>query len=174
MKKEIYVYWLFYLILLCWFGFFDTTLTILSVGINDNRINILPLSNLPLRNGEIDLQFLIYKFVLFIPCGIGLKIYIKEKNFFQHIVMIVSFSFLFEIAGYVLRLGNFDVNNILFYIFGGTFGTLIHSFIHIVLKEKADRAMLIFGIIAFVLSFGFVTMLIVVNSSMYNAIINFF
>ena len=88
-------------------------------------VNLIPFSEPLILNGKVDVGEIILNVVVFIPLGIYTGVLFKRWSFGSKILFFALISLLFEGLQYVLRIGAFDITDIITNTSGGIIGLLL-------------------------------------------------
>ena len=88
-------------------------------------VNLIPFSEPLILNGKADVGEIILNVVVFIPLGIYTGVLFKRWSFGSKILFFALISLLFEGLQYVLRIGAFDITDIITNTSGGIIGLLL-------------------------------------------------
>lgn len=91
----------------------------------ERRVNFIPFREAILYNSKPDLPEIILNVIIFVPLGIYAAILFRSWNFGKHLGFFLMTSFLFEALQFLLKIGAFDITDILTNTFGGIIGLLV-------------------------------------------------
>ncbi len=74
--------------------------------------------------------------IIFIPLGMYLQVFKRNKKIFDCITLICVISLCVEVTQYILGIGAFDIDDIILNTMGGLLGIFIYKIIYLVLKEE--------------------------------------
>ena len=112
------VLFIIYLIALCWILLFKLGVRFSYMG--NRRVNLIPFSEPLILNGENILNV-----VIFVPLGIYAGILFERRIFGKKLLFVFLLSLLVEGLQYILRLGAFDVTDVITNTLGGIIGLMI-------------------------------------------------
>ena len=84
----------------------------------------------------IALMNVVGNIVIFIPMGLYLQIFKKNKNILNSVVLVFAVSLCVEVIQYILGIGSADTDDIILNTFGGFLGVLIYRIIYLLLKDE--------------------------------------
>lgn len=113
----------------------------------DERFNYIPFRELVLY-GIFNTEIILNVFI-FLPFGLFAGVLLEQLAFFKKILLFFSLSFLFEASQYILKVGAFDITDLITNSFGGILGVLIYQRLEKALKSKF-RAQKFINIFAFI------------------------
>lgn len=111
------------------------------------NINLIPFREPLLYNGRIDYNEIFLNILIFIPLGLYVGILFKKLNSAQKIFSFFTVSFTFEILQFILRIGAFDITDIINNTLGGIIGLILFKGLTKVLGD-ARKAQKLINIIA--------------------------
>ncbi len=149
---------LFYLVLAAYVYLLAKTLLFKNVSpfelFSAERIITRPHNFIPLKsifqylnsnNIWITLLNVAGNIVIFIPLGIYLQMFMKNKNILKCVALMFAISFGAEVLQYILGLGAADVDDIILNTIGGLLGIFTYRIVYFVLKnENKTRAIITF------------------------------
>lgn len=89
------------------------------------NVNLIPFREPLLYNSRIDYNEIFLNILIFIPLGLYVGILFKKLSTVQKIFSFFMVSFTFEILQFILRIGAFDITDIINNTFGGIVGLLL-------------------------------------------------
>jgi glycopeptide antibiotics resistance protein len=112
-----------YLLVLFW-------ILLLKLGVQfsymgSRSVNLVPFSQALSSHGRIDLSEIILNVIIFIPLGVYACILFKRWTWINKLAFIFFISFLIECLQYILKVGAFDITDIITNSFGGIIGVLL-------------------------------------------------
>lgn len=136
-----------YLIVLVWILMFKLGVKFSYMA--ERKVNLMPYNDFLIPNTKVDLPELILNIVIFIPSGIYAGIIFKKWGFLKNVFFFFTASSVIEGLQFILRIGAFDMTDIINNTLGGIIGLLIFKSIVFVLKDsvKAQRIVNIIAII---------------------------
>ncbi|WP_226530635.1 VanZ family protein [Metabacillus niabensis] len=115
-------------------------------SLNTNFIPLKNISHYILNHNNFNLDIVLYntlgQILAFLPLGIFLSLLLKQLKLLRKLQIIVVAASTIEISQYILKAGQFDVDDILLYTMGGLVGILLCNLISQILfsigklKEK--------------------------------------
>jgi len=84
----------------------------------------------------IAMMEIIGNIVLFIPLGMYLQMFKRNKKILNCVTLICTISLCVEITQYILGIGHTDIDDIILNTIGGLLGVIIYRIIYLVLKEE--------------------------------------
>lgn len=99
-------------------------------------INLIPFDKPLLLNGKMDLGEMILNVVIFFPLGIYAGILFERRPFVKNILLFFV-SALIESIQLILKIGAFDITDIITNTTGGIIGLLIFNVTEVACKSKA-------------------------------------
>lgn len=102
-------------------------------------LNLIPLREIMGSSGIGDLN--IYgNIILFIPLGIYLMFYIKERKTVQSMLAVFGLSLFFEAFQYAAAIGATDIDDIILNCTGGLFGILCYKVLVFICRGREQKA----------------------------------
>jgi glycopeptide antibiotics resistance protein len=105
-----------YLIVLFWILLFKLGVRFSYMG--NRNVNLIPF-------GKIDVSEIILNVVIFVPLGIYAGVLFKRWSFVKKLFFFFAISLMFEGLQFILRVGAFDITDIITNVLGGIIGSLI-------------------------------------------------
>jgi len=104
-------------------------------------VNLIPFNEALISNGKIDAGEIILNVVIFVPLGIYAGVLFKRWTFKTKLFFFFSISLMFEVVQFILRIGAFDITDIITNLLGGIFGLMIFKAIEKVFNNsvKAEK-----------------------------------
>jgi glycopeptide antibiotics resistance protein len=124
-----------YLIALFWILLFK--LGVQFSYMKNRNANLIPFHELLTSNGKIDVGEIIMNVVIFVPLGIYTGVLFKRWTFVNKLFFFVSISLMFEGLQFILRVGAFDITDIINNTLGGIVGLLIFKTIEKLFNDSA-------------------------------------
>lgn len=129
-----------YMVLLFW-------IIVLKLNINFSykgkagNINLIPYSQPLILNGKVDYGEMILNVLVFIPLGVYVGILFRKTSILKKFLSFFLISFIFEILQYILRIGAFDITDIINNTLGGIIGFLFLRIFEMLFgsPEKAQK-----------------------------------
>jgi glycopeptide antibiotics resistance protein len=87
--------------------------------------NLIPFSEPLISNGKIDVGEIILNVVIFVPLGIYAGVLFKRWTFGKKLFFCFLISLMFEGLQFILRVGAFDITDIITNTLGGLIGLMI-------------------------------------------------
>jgi len=78
-------------------------------------------------NGRVDVAEVILNVLIFVPLGIYAGVLLREMKIRSKLLFFFLVSFSIEAVQYILRIGAFDITDLITNVFGGIIGLLIFS-----------------------------------------------
>ncbi|WP_347156614.1 VanZ family protein [Pontibacter chitinilyticus] len=128
------VLFVIYLLALFW-------ILVLKLGVRfsymENRsVNLIPFHEPLILNGKVDFSEMILNVLIFIPLGIYAGILFKRWPFWKQLFFFFLVSLTFEGLQYILKVGAFDVTDLITNTVGGVVGLLILRAIEAIFKSS--------------------------------------
>lgn len=119
----------------------------------EERFNYIPFREL-VRYGIFNTEIILNVFV-FIPFGLYAGVLLEQLGFFKKVLLFFSLSFLFEASQYILKVGAFDITDLITNTLGGILGVFIYQRLERALKSKfkAQKFINIFALIGTIIIF---------------------
>ncbi len=135
-----------YLLALCW-------ILLLKLGVRfsymDHRsINLVPFQAPLMVNGKADMGEIILNVIIFIPMGLYAGILFSRWSFARKTFLFFATSLTFEVLQYSLRIGAFDITDIITNTFGGVSGLLIYEGFARLFSNKGFAEKIVSGVLA--------------------------
>lgn len=112
-----------YLIALYWIIVLKFNITAYHERVEPS-INWIPFREAVLY-GNLDLMETLLNILIFVPCGLYAGIILEKWSFGKKMVHFFCLSFLFELSQYLLKIGAFDITDLINNTAGGLLGLLI-------------------------------------------------
>lgn len=111
-----------YLVVLFWILLFKLGVQFSYMA--ERRVNLVPYNN-AMSNGNIDLGETIMNVIIFLPLGIYAGVLFKRWSIGLKLFFFFLTSLMFEVLQFVLRVGSFDMTDIVNNTLGGIIGLMI-------------------------------------------------
>ena len=128
------VLFIIYLIALHWILLFK--LGVRFSYMEDRRVNLIPFGEAFISNGKMDAGEIISNVVIFIPLGIYTGVLFRRWTWGSKLCFFFLVSLIFEGIQFILRIGAFDITDIISNTFGGIIGLMIFEAIEKVFKNS--------------------------------------
>lgn len=89
------------------------------------NVNLIPFREPLLYNGRVDYNEIILNILIFVPLGLYVGILFKNLSTAGKVFSFFMVSFCFEILQFILRIGAFDITDIINNTLGGIIGLLL-------------------------------------------------
>lgn len=131
----------------------------------ERSINLIPFREALLYQSKMDLNEILLNIFIFIPLGLYVGILGEKWSFGKKVGLFFSLSFLFELSQYILKVGAFDVTDLINNTAGGMLGLLINAGLERAFQSriKAQKSINIICLIGTVLIFSFLIFLKINN-----------
>ena len=151
-NKVTTVLFIIYLIALFWILLFKLGVRFSYMG--NRSVNLIPFSEPLILNGKIDVGEIILNVVIFVPLGIYAGVLFKRWTFGTKLFFFFLISLMFEGLQFILRVGAFDITDIITNTLGGIIGLMIFKAIEKAFKNsfKAQKFINIIAAIGTVLT----------------------
>lgn len=145
------VLFIIYLVALLWILVFKLGVRFSYMG--NRRVNLIPFSEPLILNGKIDFGEMILNAVIFVPLGIYAGVLFEKWIFGKKVFLFFVISLMIEGLQFILRVGAFDITDIITNTLGGIIGLIIFKAIEKVFKNnfKAQKFINIIAAIGTVL-----------------------
>ena len=120
------VLFLIYLVAIYWIIVLKFNIPFSYMGKAGN-VNLIPYSESLILNGKVDFGEIILNVLIFIPLGIYAGILFGRWNFLKKLILIFSISLICEGSQFIMRVGAFDITDIINNTLGGIIGLLIYK-----------------------------------------------
>lgn len=149
-----------YLIALFWIIVLKFNIPFSYMG-GQRSINLIPYSEPLILNGKADYGELILNVFIFVPLGLYAGILCQKWNFGKKVALFSFISFLLEVSQYILRIGTFDITDIINNTLGGIIGFIIYQGIENAFKNrlKAQKFINILALVGTICIFSFLLFL---------------
>jgi glycopeptide antibiotics resistance protein len=107
------------------------------------NVNLIPFREPLLYNSRIDYNEIFLNILIFVPLGLYVGILFKKLSIAQKVLSFFMVSFTFEILQFILRIGAFDITDIINNTFGGIVGLLLYKGLEKALNSPAKAQKLI-------------------------------
>lgn len=111
------------------------------------NVNLIPFREPLLYNGRVDYNEIILNILIFVPLGLYVDILFKKLSTARKIFYFFIVSFTCEILQYILKIGAFDITDIINNTLGGIIGLVLFKGLAKVLGD-ATKAQKIINLIA--------------------------
>jgi glycopeptide antibiotics resistance protein len=128
------------------------------------RVNLIPFSE-PFLNGKIDVGEIILNVVIFVPLGIYAGVLFKRWTFRNKLFFFFFISLMFEGLQFILRIGAFDITDIITNTLGGIIGFMIFKAIEKALNNSV-KAQKFINIIAAIGTALMISLLLLLKMNM--------
>ncbi len=155
-KKLTSVLFIIYLAALLWILVFKLGTRFSYMG--NRKVNLIPFGEPLILNGRIDYGEMILNAIIFIPLGIYVGVLFKRLTFGENVFLFFLVSLMFEGLQYVLKIGAFDITDIITNTVGGVIGLLILKAIEKIFGDS--KALKFINIIALI---GTVSMIVLLS-----------
>jgi glycopeptide antibiotics resistance protein len=92
-------------------------------------VNLIPFNEFFIANGKLDLSEIILNVVIFVPLGIYAGILFRRWTWKNQFLFFFLTSLMFEALQFIVRIGAFDITDIITNTSGGIIGLLIYKVI---------------------------------------------
>ncbi|MBK8388370.1 MAG: VanZ family protein [Saprospiraceae bacterium] len=140
-----------YFIILCW-------ILLLKLGVRftymeSRSINFIPFEDAFLPDVKLDLGEIILNVLVFIPLGIYVAILFKLWTLSKKLFFFFMISLMFETLQFILKIGAFDITDLITNTFGGVIGLVVFKIIEKAFNNsvKAQRFINVFATLGSVL-----------------------
>ena len=128
------VLFIIYLVALSWILVFK--LGVRFSYMENRRVNLIPFSEPLILNGKIDFGEMILNAVIFVPLGIYAGVLFKRWTFGKNVFLFFLISLMCEGLQFILRVGAFDITDIITNTLGGIIGLMIFKAIEKVFQTN--------------------------------------
>lgn len=111
------------------------------------NVNLIPFREPLLYNGRIDYNEIFLNVLIFVPLGLYVGILFKKLSIAQKIFSFLMVSLFCEVCQFILKIGAFDITDIINNTFGGIIGLLFFKVLEKALNSPV-KAQKIINIIA--------------------------
>lgn len=118
---------LIYLMVIFWILVFKLGVRFSYMG--NRSVNLIPFSEFFASNGKIDFVEIILNVIIFLPLGIYAGVLFERWTFRKKIIFFFLTSLLIEGLQFILKVGAFDITDIITNISGGIIGLTIFQVI---------------------------------------------
>jgi glycopeptide antibiotics resistance protein len=119
-----------YLLALFWILLFKLGVQFSYMG--NRSVNLIPFSD-----GKIDVREIILNVVICVPLGIYAGVLFKRRTFGTKLLFFLLISSMFEVLQFILRVGAFDITDVVTNTLGGIGGLMILKAIEKLFKNSA-------------------------------------
>jgi glycopeptide antibiotics resistance protein len=130
-----------YLLTLFWILLFK--LGVQFSYMENRNVNLIPFNEPLISNGKIDVSEMILNVMIFVPLGIYTGVIFKRWAFVNKLFFCFLISLMFEGLQFILKIGAFDITDIITNILGATIGLLIFEAIEKIFKDSVKSQKLI-------------------------------
>ena len=114
-----------YLIASCWILLFK--LGVQFSYMKERKVNLIPFNQPLILNGEANFGEVLMNVMIFLPLGIYAGILFKRWSFGRNLFLCFLISFVIEALQFILRVGAFDVTDIIANTLGGLLGLVLFN-----------------------------------------------
>ena len=157
------VLFIIYLIALLWILVFK--LGVRFSYMENRSVNLIPFNKPLILNGRIDFGEMILNAVIFIPLGMYAGVLLERWSFVKKVFLFFLISLLIEGLQFILRVGAFDITDIITNTLGGIIGLLIFKAIEKIFKNNL-KAQKFINIIAAIGTFLMTLLLLLLKLDM--------
>lgn len=145
-----------YVVTLTWLVLFKFSFHISAILEYHHRsLNLVPFAAPSMVDGKINFGEMIYNCLVFIPFGLLLNVNFKKIRFLPKLVLIMAFSFTFELIQYIFAIGATDITDLITNTAGGFLGLKIYDLSNKYIKDESlDRTIIYVGALLFALLFS--------------------
>ncbi|HUQ66690.1 MAG TPA: VanZ family protein [Flavitalea sp.] len=158
-NKLTYILFIIYLIALFWILLFKLGVRFSYMG--NRSINLIPFYKSSISNGKIDVGEIILNVVIFVPLGIYAGILFKRWTTANKLFFFFIISVILESLQLILKIGAFDITDVITNTLGGIIGLMTFKAIHKLFhnSEKAQKFINIIAAIGTVLMISLLILL---------------
>ena len=102
-------------------------------------VNLIPFNELFIGNGRLDLSEIILNILIFIPLGVYAGVLFRRWTLANQFFFFFLMSFMFEALQFILRIGAFDITDIITNTSGGVIGLLIYKVVERLFNNRVRR-----------------------------------
>lgn len=146
-----------YMVLLYWIIVLKLNIQFSYRG--ENNINLIPYKAPLILNGKVDYGEMILNVLIFIPLGVYIGILFKNMSVVKKFVTFFLTSFIFEVLQFTLKIGAFDITDIINNTMGGILGFFLYKITEKIFKNSST-AQKIVNVIALIGTIFVVTTLL--------------
>ena len=128
-------------------------------------VNLIPFNELFIGNGRLDLSEIILNILIFIPLGVYAGVLFRRWTLANQFFFFFLMSFMFEALQFILRIGAFDITDIITNTSGGVIGLLIYKVVERLFNNRV-RAQKFINIVATIGTVVMVSLLILLKMNM--------
>lgn len=127
----------------------------------ERSINWIPFREAVLYQSRMDLNEILLNIFIFIPLGLYVGILFKQRNLIRKTAIFFSLSFLLESSQFILKVGAFDITDLINNSFGGLLGLILFRGLEKAFqnRERAQRVINIIALVGTVLILSFLIFL---------------
>lgn len=93
----------------------------------NRSVNLVPFREPLISNGRVDVSEIVLNVVIFIPLGVYVGVLAKRKAFITKLFSFFLISLMFEVLQFILKIGAFDITDIITNTTGGIIGLMIYE-----------------------------------------------
>jgi glycopeptide antibiotics resistance protein len=128
-------------------------------------VSLIPFNELFIANGKLDLSEIILNMVIFVPLGIYAGVLFQRWTWKNKFLFFFLMSFMFEALQFILRIGAFDITDIITNTSGGVIGLLIYEVVEKLFNNRV-RAKNFINVVATAGTIVMVSLLILLKLQM--------
>jgi glycopeptide antibiotics resistance protein len=152
-----------YLIVLVWILIFKLGVRFSYMG--NRSVNLIPFSRSSASNGRIDLSEIILNVIVFMPLGIYAGALFRRWTWVNRVFFVFLISLLIEGLQYILRVGAFDITDIITNMSGGIIGLMMFGIIERLFNNKT-RSQRFINIVAVMGTVLIISLLVLLKMNM--------
>ncbi|MBZ5858136.1 VanZ family protein [Flavihumibacter profundi] len=152
-----------YLIALFWILLFKLGVRFFYMG--NRNVNLIPFSEFFNSKAKIDVSELILNIVVFVPLGIYAGVLFKGRTFVKYLFIFFLSSLIVEGLQFILRVGIFDITDIITNTLGGIIGLMIFKAIEKIFNNGV-KAQIFINIIAAIGTVLMISLLLLLKMNM--------
>jgi glycopeptide antibiotics resistance protein len=124
-KKVTIVLFIIYAIVLFWILLFKLGVRFSYMG--NRNVNLIPFSEFLISKNKIDVGEIILNVVIFVPLGIYAGVLFKRWTFRINLLFFFLTGLMFEVLQFILKVGAFDITDIITNTLGGIIGLMVFT-----------------------------------------------
>ena len=128
----------------------------------NRSVNLIPFGEPLMSNGKADFGEMILNALIFVPLGIYTGVLFERWNFWKRVRFIFSVSLVIEALQFLLKIGAFDVTDIITNTVGGVIGLVLYKSIEKALRNNS-KAQKFVNVVAAIGTAGMVLLLVLLK-----------
>lgn len=121
-----YIVFGIYCVLLAWLVLFKFATNVADIP-HMRNLNLVPFADPSVVNGAVSVDEIMYNLLVFIPFGMYMHLFLKQRHWALQMLPALLLSVLFELTQYVFAIGGTDITDVLMNTSGGIIGVALSA-----------------------------------------------